>query len=929
MGPSVLMILGFLLSPALSSDMQDGDRIIFESSVTGILGEDVYLRCLYTGNESLLNSFWKRLGGSKKLAGYNGVRSMNREGFSAPASASNLTVKLHVDSLNAEGVYTCEFSTYEDQLESHVSLTVLVRPDVNVETKEETVDGTQYQSVSCTATNAKPAPHISWEINGNAPSADVFSVQTESANHANGTLSLASVLRFPTQLNDESSVDCLVQHPALSEPQRTTAQVQTFVAPKVTMETGLDPGTGGGRALRVVNCTALGGRPQPKIAWILSGGENTLSARERSDDDHTLISSVSFPVGSHEGEDVTCVVTHPKLTSPIEITQTLPTYILSSVQLVYPNGTALDELPLDEGEPGMTLALKVQGDVPSYQTECTKDDSSLPDGVELEGDELTFRGPIAQRYAGQYQCQASFSKHKASTQLDVSVKPGVQAPTPVAPIISVKTWRELDSVTVECSASDAVPAPNVSWSLPPGLTAAEALNTTSLNGSDSATATLTLPPCMPEEYRVQCLVEHQLFKDPERREIELSACAHPNITVQLSVVWRQGSAYSEAECRVESVRPRANISWHLLGDNTKLGHGADGGVELLGSEEQDPSMEEQVVAVSSVLQLPLAEHQGKTVVCVVSHQSLLEPERREIQLQAPDPPEIQALLVSERGYSPLVRAVCAYSSESGGANITWLLPDNNTVASVVSSSAREGSKFKANASYEFRLPLHQGSALTCLIHQKYGNMERRVVTVPWYYISSLSVMNKTTCASGDGVVVYRVALQEHLAHQKILLQVKGNVPYSQIVCSSKDGGAALQVRETSALTSVLEFPMAVSKRDAGQYVCTASFHHLSTNLYILVEVTDNAVQHVALIIICFTTALAITLFLGITLCVFCKRHVPPVEKDRRKKRESLATLTSLMQDPRSPELKKAALPGVKGQQYAELVSIVLVQKTTV
>lgn len=79
-----------------------------------------------------------------------------------------------------------------------------------------------------------------------------------------------------------------------------------------------------------------------------------------------------------------------------------------------------------------------------------------------------------------------------------------------------------------------------------------------------------------------------------------------------------------------------------------------------------------------------------------------------------------------------MHAVCAYSSESGSANVTWLLHDNSTVTSAVSSSAHEGSKFKANASYEFPLARHEGSALTCIIHQEYGPVERRMLAVPKY-----------------------------------------------------------------------------------------------------------------------------------------------------------------------------------------------------
>lgn len=93
------------------------------------------------------------------------------------------------------------------------------------------------------------------------------------------------------------------------------------------METGLvvESGDGGERTLRVVNCTALGGRPQPEIAWRLPGEENTLSARVWSDDG-VFISSVSLPAGGHEGENVTCVVSHPKLTRNARTTLTLPSY---------------------------------------------------------------------------------------------------------------------------------------------------------------------------------------------------------------------------------------------------------------------------------------------------------------------------------------------------------------------------------------------------------------------------------------------------------------------------------------------------------------------------------------------------------------------------------------------------------------------------
>ncbi|XP_063060713.1 uncharacterized protein si:ch211-149e23.4 [Engraulis encrasicolus] len=967
MGPLALMAAGFLLSQALSSDMHD----VEERNVTATLGEDVYLPCLYTGNpnDTVFTGTWRRSGSQKKLVVHYGMKVRATHGFSLPASIHNLTVRMQVRTVEAEGSYTCEFNTLDGFVMHQVSLTVLVQPEVTIQVMEEIENNTHYQTVSCLAANTKPAPEISWEVNGGAPSEAVFAAQTQSTRHGNGTLDLTSTLRFPTRLNDESAVVCVVEHPTLAEPRRTTALVQTFVAPDVTMETGLmvvpaavGPGEYGGRggrrgemrAMRVVNCTATGGRPQAQIAWILPEGENTLPSEtmttsdddDDDDDDGTLVSSVMIPEGQHEGGNVTCVVSHPKLTNSATRTFTLPTYYLSSVRLfsVSVNASTREDVAVDiedsavesvfveEGEAGMAFSMEVQGTAPTYRTECTKDGSSLPDGVELVNGVLSFRGPAAVRYTGLYECNASFYKHITSAHLNVTVNPGIR--TPVAPSVAVKTWTELDSVIIKCVATDAVPAPNISWSLPPGLTG-EMVQKTSLspNGSVCASSTLSLPTCLSEEHTVSCLVGHQLFEDPERREIVLPACARPNITVQSSTVWHGGLALAKLECRVESVRPRAAISWHMEEkgkDHTDAGGGA---VEELQGVEEDLAEgggEQGVEVLMEVVQLPLVEYQGKSVVCAVRHPSLLEPERRAVQLQATAPPEIHVLL-KESHNSSVLRAVCEYSSEAENASLAWLLPGNRTAAAVgvaSTSYAMEGSKVTTSAVYEFTLAAHEGSDLTCLIRPTRGPEQRRVVPVPQYYISSMKVMNDTTCERREGIAVCRLALQEHLTYQTILLQVSGNVPGSQITCSRTDGSAVPVVREISPLTGALVFPGAVtSSMAAGQYLCRASFHHHTASVYIQVEVASEEAQHLAFVSICFSSAVAISVLLVIALCVFCKRHSS--EKKRRKKRESIATLTSLMHDPRSPELKKAALPGVKSQQYAELVSIVLIEKTNV
>lgn len=102
------------------------------------------------------------------------------------------------------------------------------RPDVQILVNAETINGTHYQSVSCSAIGGRPTPHISWLINGLPASDYPFTVNMSTAVHSNGTSTLSSILHFPTHLQDENSVTCEVQHPTLPSPKLTTVRVETY-----------------------------------------------------------------------------------------------------------------------------------------------------------------------------------------------------------------------------------------------------------------------------------------------------------------------------------------------------------------------------------------------------------------------------------------------------------------------------------------------------------------------------------------------------------------------------------------------------------------------------------------------------------------------------------------------------------------------------
>ncbi|KAG9348500.1 hypothetical protein JZ751_002236 [Albula glossodonta] len=802
-----------------------------DRNVTGVLGEYVLLRCQYRGQKDIIMSSWTQREGlkSKQLAGWHQQAFVNHKDFSKPASASNLTVRMLITRLEAEQEYKCAFTTFEEAVDAKVFLNVLVPPDVHMYVEEKMENGTHYQMVTCSAVAGKPAAAISWSIDGHHSSDSIFSVYKTTIENPNGTVTQTSVLQFPTHLQEAGEVTCTISHPALSEPQQVTKSVQTFVAPTVTLETQNEEE---GKEYLKVTCVAAGARPAPDIAWQLPGDTPEGSPEERVQQDKeanavTVTSSVLVQAHLYEGEDITCIVTHPKLPHGLQKNITLPIYELSSVKVLmqesgrmHPENQVEGRVALDEGQRNVAIHLEVTGNVPHYKVNCSRENGSLPAGMEVTGNVLHLEGPAEPHYAGLYTCQASYYSHRLNVPLEIVVTPVIVQPVFICPSIKIQTMEDVDQTIIECSASEAIPAANVSWKLPGGLSGTIQPNTTFQNGTYSVTSVLLLPICLAQEHVVECVIEHPALVDTEIQPITLPMC---------------NSKYGANDI------PESLISNHANQSGSEMIH--------------------------SLLRFPTRVYTGQVVVCSVDHPALEAPERREIQRM-----------------SPLWLAICGYRGDAASVNATWVLPDNSTGRTAFHSGHEEGHLW-ANSTYEFPLAL---------------------------------VLNKTTSyrwIQEESAAVHRVALQAHLASQRILLKVYGNAPWYNLTCSRSDGSA---VRTEG---SAMVFPSEVSERDAGLYTCHASFYHHSTSVPFQVDVDSGDFQ------------LSVSLILFITLCIFCKRNGgdPSRSEGTRKKRESLAALTSLMQDPCSPELKKPLSSSRNCQEYAELVrySIVIDVKTTV
>ncbi|CAL8352766.1 unnamed protein product [Lota lota] len=913
MGCSRLLVLGLLLNLAHCSEIvgNGGSEVEIQSNLIAVLGEEVRLRCLYHGNASITGSVWKRLKNTRvhRLAGFvNGTAFRRVARYSYPASPTNLTMQMRVSGLDAEGEYICTFESQDEEFTQSMFLEVHVRPQTTeLLVTEEMDNGTHYQSVQCSANDSKPQAQIDWLINNRPPVEDYFSIERSGSFQRNGMSSAGSILRFPTHLQNESSVTCVVHHPTLPSPISTTASVATFVAPRVSVQVEMRQGQEEEEEEDYwrVSCVASGGRPETHISLVTAAAAAAAEEEPRKGNGTDAgISVYRLPVQAYEGRNVSCVFTQPKLPGPQSRTIQLPSFNLSGVQLLAnPINEMQPLVELEEGQRNVSIGLEAIGNVPRYAVFCQKEDASpLPSGVAVVGSALTFQAHVDLLHAGLYVCEASYYRHRATVQINITVRP---LPVLVPPLISVDLRYGPSDREVECSAVGAVPAATLSWSLPEGLAVVPSVSSHSVTGVLSLGAA-----CYPRALTVGCVIRHPLFPTPEYRSVTIPLCAPPNISLSSRDEWRGGEEYTVAQCRVVSVATAATITWRL-GNGDGSGHivGIDDleGVDVRTEVEERVSME--VTSVSTVL-LPSSLYSGQTLSCEVGgHPSLQRQEQRHLLIPSLEAPVLNVSVGP--GESDLWQAVCDYQAEGVKANLTWVLPAGSK-GQVSLRSQNDGRTVRAQLTYRFPLASHEGDALTCLVEYQRIGSEKRTVHIPKYYITSLRVLNHTTPMKlhhSDGRCILRLSLQKNLPDQRILFEVEGNVPTHNITCQ-RSNGSFVQMEGDA-----LGFQSEAKGRDEGLYICLASFYHHKAIVLLQVEVRSQDYQLAALVIICVSSISAMALLLAVALW----------------KQESLAAMTALVQPPCAPESSKALVRRPDSQQYAHVVGYCIVSdvKSTV
>lgn len=107
--------------------------------------------------------------------------------------------------------------------------------------------------------------------------------------------------------------------------------------------------------------------------------------------------------------------------------------------------------------------------------------------------------------------------------------------------------------------------------------------------------------------------------------------------------------------------------------------------------------------------------------------------------------------MGEELYARLWHAVCEYSGDGVKPNISWVLPEDDTVVQPTVRSTYNGIHLQVNSSFVFELSQYEGKDLVCVIQNKHGKDETQTTRVPKYCKHNV-LSNSVICYLSNALV---------------------------------------------------------------------------------------------------------------------------------------------------------------------------------
>ncbi|XP_074836800.1 nectin-4 [Carettochelys insculpta] len=232
---------------------------------------------------------------------------------------------------------------------------------------------------------------------------------------APGPLEDGAILLKNAVQADEGAYECrLITFPSGNFEGSMTLHV--LVPPLPTLNPGPPLEEGQGRTL-AASCTAEG-NPVPTVTWETQV-RGTNSTRRSSHPRSASVTSEFFlvPGRSMNGQELTCVVSHPGLQHEKRLTHVLSVAYLSDASV---RGHEEEE-DWHAGKEGASLKCLGEGNPPPTYN-WTRLNGPMPEGAKVKGATLLFQRPLTSDDTGVYVCQVTNRFAAKEVRASISVK---------------------------------------------------------------------------------------------------------------------------------------------------------------------------------------------------------------------------------------------------------------------------------------------------------------------------------------------------------------------------------------------------------------------------------------------------------------------------------------------------------------------------
>ncbi|XP_055493393.1 uncharacterized protein si:ch211-149e23.4 [Leucoraja erinacea] len=140
-----------------------------------------------------------------------------------------------------------------------------------------------------------------------------------------------------------------------------------------------------------------------------------------------VISSYKLTQHRNNLENVTCRIRHPTIDTntftSLELFIRCPFKIQIKSNSQRVKGRK-NKFIFNKKDSERTIQVKITGSVKQVNVNCSKQNGSLPEGIKLIKNNLKFKGPMKESYAGIYVCVAFDQHWKLSAQLEIEITSG-------------------------------------------------------------------------------------------------------------------------------------------------------------------------------------------------------------------------------------------------------------------------------------------------------------------------------------------------------------------------------------------------------------------------------------------------------------------------------------------------------------------------